>query len=69
MSLGGVIIIFLYSEVLVAQNILGASCLTLEMKEFRCYEVKIEESEKAISHRESNTDTSGLSRQCSATEP
>ena len=31
-----------------------ASCLTLEINEFRCYEAKIEESEKAGSHRESN---------------
>ena len=31
-----------------------ASCLMLEIKEFRSYEVKIEESEKASSHRESN---------------
>ena len=30
------------------------SCLTLEINEFRCYEVKIEESEKAGSRRESN---------------
>ena len=35
------------------------SCLKLETNEFRCYEVKIEESEKSAS----------LSRQCSATEP
>ena len=33
------------------------------MNELRCYEAKIEESEKAESR------TSGLSRQCSATEP
>ena len=33
------------------------------------YEVKIEESEKTGSRRESNQDTSGLSYQCSATEP
>ena len=45
---------------------LKASCLTLEINEFRCYEVKIEESEKAGSRTQ---DTSGLSRQCSATEP
>ena len=31
-----------------------ASCLTLEIKEVRCYEMKTEESEKAGSHRESN---------------
>ena len=30
---------------------LRASCLTLEINEFRCYEAKIEESEKAGSHR------------------
>ena len=27
-------------------KVLGASCLTLEINEFRCYEAKIEESEK-----------------------
>ena len=32
------------------------------INEFRCYEAKIEESEKGTQ------DTSGLSRQCSATE-
>ena len=31
------------------------SCFTLEMNEFRCYEAKIEESEKAGSHQELNT--------------
>ena len=35
-------------------KVLGASCLTLEINEFRCYEAKIEESEKAGSHQESN---------------
>ena len=35
-------------------KMLRASCLTLEINEFRCYEVKIEESEKAGSRRESN---------------
>ena len=35
-------------------KVLRTSCLTLEIKEFRCYEVKIEESEKAGSRRESN---------------
>ena len=50
---------------------LKASCLTLEINEFRCYEAKIEECEKAGSHRESNPghlwleDTSGLSCQYS----
>ena len=29
---------------------LRASCLMLEIKEFRCYEAKIKESEKANSH-------------------
>ena len=33
---------------------LRASCLTLEINEFRGYEAKIEESEKTSSHRESN---------------
>ena len=36
------------------------------IKEFRCYEAKIEESEKAGSRTH---DTSGLSRQCCATDP
>ena len=36
------------------------------IKEFRCIEAKIEESEKA---RSRTHDTAGLSRQCSATEP
>ena len=30
-------------------SVLRASCLTLEINEFRCHEVKIEESEKAAS--------------------
>ena len=50
---------------------LKASCLTLEINEFRCYEAKIEESEKgrpAVAGSRTQ-DTSGLSRQCSATEP
>ena len=33
---------------------IGASCLTLEINELRCYEAKIEESEKASSRRELN---------------
>ena len=33
---------------------LKVSCLMVEIKEFRCYEVKMEESEKPGSHRESN---------------
>ena len=33
---------------------LRASCLMLEINKFRCYETKIEESEKASSHRELN---------------
>ena len=49
--------------------ILRASHLTLEIKEFRCYEVKIEESEKRPAVTGSQTqDTSGLCHQCSATE-
>ena len=35
-------------------KMLRASCLTLEINEFRCYEAKIQENEKAGSHRESN---------------
>ena len=35
-------------------TLLRASCLTLEIKEFRCYEVKIKASAKAGSCRESN---------------
>ena len=34
--------------------LLGASCLTLEIKGFRCYEAKIEASKKASSHLELN---------------
>ena len=50
--------------------LLKASCLTLEINEFRCYEAKIEESEKKPAVTGNRTqDTSGLSRQCSATEP
>ena len=46
-----------------------ASRLMLEIKEFRCYEAKIEESEKRPVATGSQTqDTSDLSRQCSATE-
>ena len=33
---------------------LRASCLTLQIDEFRCYEAKIEEGGKASSRRESN---------------
>ena len=33
---------------------LRASCLTLEINDFTCYEVKIEESEKAGSRRKLN---------------
>ena len=41
----------------------------LNIQEFRCYEAKIEESEKGQQLPESRTqDTSGLSRQCSVTE-
>ena len=36
--------------------------------ELRCYEAKIEESEKAAAARSRTQDTSGLSHQCSATE-
>ena len=39
-----------------AKSVLSASCLVLKMKKFRCYEVKIEESEKASSRTQ---DTSG----------
>ena len=49
--------------------LLKASCLRLEINEFRCYEVKIEESEKPAVAGSRTQDTSGLSRQCSATEP
>ena len=38
--------------------------------EFRCYEVKIEESERpAVARSQLRDTTSGLSRQCSATQP
>ena len=47
--------------------LLRASCLTLKIEEFRCYEAKID---KRLAVSESWTrDTSGLSRQCSPTEP
>ena len=36
--------------------------------ELRCYEAKIEESEKAAAARSRTQNTSGLSHQCSATE-
>ena len=39
---------------LAKRKLLKASCLTLEIKEFRCYEAKVEESEKAGSHQELN---------------
>ena len=43
---------FLQSKIF--EIMLRASCLTLEINEFRRYEAKIEESEKAGSRRESN---------------
>ena len=42
------------SGVWIASYLLRVSCLTLEINEFRYYEVKIEESEKAGSRQESN---------------
>ena len=50
----------------VVSTLLRASCLKLEISEFGCYEAKIEEVKKAGSRTK---DTSGLSLQCSATEP
>ena len=47
---------------------LRASCLTLEINEFKCYEAKIEESEKPVLPVVKPR-TPGSSRQCSATEP
>ena len=38
------------------------------MNDFRCYEEKIEESEKPVVAKSQTQDSSGLSRQCSATE-
>ena len=38
------------------------------INEFRCYEAKIEESEKSTVTGSQTQDTSGISRQCSATE-
>ena len=38
--------------------VLKASCLMLEIKEFRCYEAKIEESEKTGSLQESKPEVS-----------
>ena len=49
--------------------LLRASCLTLETNGFRCYEAKIEESKKPAVAGSRTQDTSGLSCQCSATEP
>ena len=43
-----------HAEWFFSLQMLKASCLTLEINEFRCYEVKIEESEKAGCCRESN---------------
>ena len=40
--------------VIIPTLLLRAFCLTLEIKEVRCYEMKIEESEKAGSHHELN---------------
>ena len=39
-----------------AKSVLSASCLALKINKFRCYEAKIEESEKASSRTQ---DTSG----------
>ena len=47
---------------------LRASCLMLEINEFRCYEAKIEESEKGQQPPGVEPRTPGLSCQCSATE-
>ena len=41
-----IIKIFCVSMRLTTSIMLRASCLMLEIKEFRCYETKIEESEK-----------------------
>ena len=48
---------------------LSASSLTLEVNEFRCYEAKIEEVKGPAVAGSRIQDTSGFSRQCSATEP
>ena len=42
----------LFCNIKHATRLPKASCLTLEIKELRCYEVKIEESEKAGSYGE-----------------
>ena len=42
---------------------------THAINEFRCYEAKIEESKKPAATGSRTQDTSGLSRQCSDTEP
>ena len=55
----------LNNDALIAEvkwTVLKAYCLMLEINEFRCYEAKIEESEKAASRTQ---DTSGLSRHVS----
>ena len=44
----------LVAERLLLDDLLRADCLTLETNEFRCYEAKIEGSEKADSCWESN---------------
>ena len=44
-----------------------ASCLTLEIREFRCREAKIEVKRSTVTGSQTQ-DTSGLSHQCSATE-
>ena len=46
----------------------SAQSILPQIKEFRCYEAKIEESEKADVAESRTQDTSGLSCQCSATE-
>ena len=48
--------------------LLRASCLSLEINEFRGYEAKIEESKRLAVTRSWTEDTSGLSCQCSATD-
>ena len=57
-------VVYLYSLDVVIQDytitmLLKASCLMLELKEFRCYEAKIEETQKASSSWESNSRVGG----------
>ena len=54
-------LLFICYEQEMTNMLLRASCLTLEINEFGCYEVKLEESEKKLAATGSRTQaTSGL---------